>query len=96
MSDDDDPLIQLMRDIPVRVGAELGRATLPLASAVNLGPGVVIELDRAADDPIDLCINGQRFATGQLLLLEENEWAVRIERVFEVNLVDYTPAPSAG
>ena len=73
-----------LREIPMRVGAELGRATLPLAQAVDLGPGVVIELDRSADDPIDLCINGQRFATGQLLLVEEGEWAIRIERVFDV------------
>jgi flagellar motor switch protein FliN/FliY len=80
-----DNLEATLAEIPMRVGAELGRATLPLAQAVDLGPGVVIELDRAADDPIDLCINGQRFATGQLLLVEENEWAIRIERIFPVD-----------
>jgi flagellar motor switch protein FliN len=75
-----------IRDIVVRVGAELGRATLPLAKAVGLSPGSVIELDRAADDPIDLYVNGRRFATGQLLLLDQTEWAIRIERVLDVEL----------
>jgi flagellar motor switch/type III secretory pathway protein FliN len=84
-----DDLEATLAEIPMRVGAELGRATLPLAQAVDLGPGVVIELDRGADDPIDLCINGQRFATGQLLLIEENEWAIRIEQIFPVD-------PAAG
>jgi len=91
-----DPMPDLLRDVTVRVGAELGRATLPLAQAVDLGPGAVIELDRAADDPIDLCINGQRFATGRLLLVEDNEWAVQIDRVFEVNLDGHAgPAATA-
>ena len=75
-----------IKDIVVRVGAELGRATLPLAKAVGLAPGAVIELDRAAEDPIDLYVNGRRFATGQLLLVDQTEWAIRIERVLEVEL----------
>lgn len=75
-----------IRDIVVRVGAELGRATLPLAKAVGLAPGSVIELDRAADDPIDLYVNGRRFAIGQLLLLDQTEWAIRIERVLDVEI----------
>ena len=72
-----------IRDIRVRVGAELGRATLPLARAVGLGAGAVVELDRAADDPIDLYVNGRRFATGRLLLIDQTEWAVQIERVLD-------------
>lgn len=85
-----------LRDVPLRVGAELGRVTFPLAQAVDLGPGVVIELDCAADDPINLCINGQRFATGQLMLIDQTEWAVRIERVFPVDpAVDYTSRQGA-
>lgn len=79
-----------IRDIKVRVGAELGRATLPLARAVGLGPNAVIELDREADDPIDLYVNGRRFATGQLLLIDQNEWAIRIEHVLDVNPADLT------
>lgn len=91
----DHDLSSSLRDIPLRVGAELGRATFPLAQAVDLGPGVVIELDRASDDPIDLCINGQRFATGQLLLIDQTEWAIRIEHVFEVDpAADYSSRAS--
>jgi flagellar motor switch/type III secretory pathway protein FliN len=74
-----------IRDIVVRVGAELGRVTLPLAKAVGLMPGAVIELDRAAEEPIDLYVNGRRFATGQLLLVDQTDWAIRIEHVLEVD-----------
>jgi flagellar motor switch protein FliN/FliY len=79
-----------VRDIVVRVSAELGRATLPLDNAVALGRNAVIELDREADDPIDLYVNGRRFATGQLLLIDQSEWAIRIEQVLDVNPSDLT------
>lgn len=71
----------IMRGVPLRVCAELGRAAMPLASAVGLPPGEVVELDRGADDPVDLYVNGRRFATGRVVLVED-EWAVRVEEVF--------------
>jgi flagellar motor switch protein FliN/FliY len=84
-----------VKDFRVRVGAELGRTTLPLARAVGLAPGAVIELDRAADDPIDLYVNGRRFATGRLLLIDQTEWAVRIEHVLDPDAA-YAPSPEGG
>jgi flagellar motor switch protein FliN/FliY len=67
--------------IPVRVWAELGRASMPTADVVGLPHGAVVELDRAPDDPIDLFVNGRRFATGRLVVVDGNDWAVRIESV---------------
>jgi flagellar motor switch protein FliN len=67
--------------IPVRVWAELGRARLPSADVVGLPAGAVVELDRQADEPVDLYVNGKRFATGRLLVVDGSEWAVRIETV---------------
>jgi flagellar motor switch protein FliN/FliY len=72
-----------IRTIRVRVAAELGRTILPLAKAVGLAAGAVVELDRLADDPIDLYVNGRRFATGRLLLIDQTEWAVQIEQVLD-------------
>ncbi len=78
-----------LRDIPVRVVAELGRASLSLEQLSEPAPGQVIELDRYSVDPIDLCVNGQRFATGRLFLIDQTEWAMRIERVLDVDPVDF-------
>jgi flagellar motor switch protein FliN/FliY len=69
--------------IPVRVWAELGRARMPSAQVVGLPPGAVVELDRQADDPIDLYVNGTLFATGRLVVVDDTDWAVRIEHVLE-------------
>jgi flagellar motor switch protein FliN/FliY len=67
--------------IPVRVWAELGRASMPTADVVGLPHGAVVELDRAPDEPVDLFVNGRRFATGRLVVVDGNDWAVRIESV---------------
>ena len=69
--------------IPVRVWAELGRARMPSAQVVGLPPGAVVELDKQADDAIDLYVNGTKFATGRLVVVDGTDWAVRIEHVLE-------------
>ncbi|HZQ82749.1 MAG TPA: FliM/FliN family flagellar motor switch protein [Gaiellaceae bacterium] len=74
---------QAIRELGVRVAAELGRTTLAVGRAVALTPGAVLELDRGADDPIDLYVNGRRFATARLLLIDETDWAVRVEQLLD-------------
>jgi flagellar motor switch protein FliN/FliY len=70
-----------LRDIRVRVWAELGRTRLPIGRAPDLPPGSVLELDRKAEDPVDLYVNGLRFASGTLVLTEDGEWALRLAEV---------------
>jgi flagellar motor switch protein FliN/FliY len=67
--------------IPVRVWAELGRTRMPSAQVVGMPSGAVVELNQAADEPIDLYVNGTRFATGRLMVVDGTDWAVRIETV---------------
>ena len=71
--------------IPVRVWAELGRARMPSAQIVGLPTGAVVELDKQADDAIDLFVNGTHFATGRLVVVDGTDWAVRIEHVLDTN-----------
>ena len=84
-----------IRGLGVRVAAELGRVRLPVAHAVSLATGSVVELDRGADDPIDLYVNGRRFATARLMLIDETEWAVRIEQLLDPAAAD-SPFPQGG
>lgn len=65
----------------LRVWAELGRARMALGSALQLPPGAVVDLDCAPDDPIDLFVNGIRFAQGHLLVTDDGEWAIVIDEL---------------
>ena len=71
-------LEEALGGITLRVWAELGRSSMPLGSALGLPLGAVVDLDRTADAPVDLYVNGMRFARGQLLVTEEGEWAVSL------------------
>ena len=74
--------------IPVRVWAELGRARMPSAQIVGLPTGAVVELDKQADDAIDLFVNGTHFATGRLVVVDGTDWAVRIEHVLDTSEIN--------
>jgi len=72
-------LEDVLGGISLRVWAELGRARMPLGGALGLPVGAVLDLDRTADAPVDLYVNGVRFARAQLLVTEEGEWAVSLQ-----------------
>jgi flagellar motor switch protein FliN/FliY len=75
---------EALRDVPLRVWAELGRARLRTFDVAALGDGSIVDLDHAADDPVDVYVNGSRIGTGRLIRIEESDWAVRLEEVFAV------------
>ena len=68
-----------LRESKLDLSVELGRARLAASRAVALPTGAVVELNRQADEPVDLFVNGAPFARGRLLLVGGTEWAVRIE-----------------
>jgi flagellar motor switch protein FliN/FliY len=65
-------------DTELRVWVEIGRTRMPAASVVGMPEGAILDLDREAEDPADLYVNGRHFGTGRLILVE-GEWALRIE-----------------
>lgn len=75
------PLSGALRSVHVRVWAELGRSRMPTGQVVGLPSGAIVELDRDADDAVDLYVDGQHYATGRLVVTDDESWGVRIERI---------------
>jgi flagellar motor switch protein FliN/FliY len=67
-----------LRDVPITVTARLGRAVLPIADILKLGPGAVVELEEAVGAPIELTVRGVPFATGEVMVVDDH-FAVRIK-----------------
>jgi flagellar motor switch protein FliN/FliY len=74
-------LVEALSGIKVRVWAELGRTQLGLSRALGLPLGAVVELDHEADAPVDLFVNGLRFAQGHLIVTDDGEWAFQCDSV---------------
>lgn len=67
-------------DVKVRVWAEIGRTRMPLADAVALSEGVLIDLDREHHEPVDLFVNGLHYGRGRLVMVE-GEWALTVDEI---------------
>lgn len=66
-----------LQRVPLRVVAELGGCTLPVAEVLALGDGSVVALDRAAGDLVDLRVNEILVARGELVAIDDR-YGVRI------------------
>ena len=58
-------------DIPVKVSVVLGRKKIDIASLRALGEGSVIELDRRVGEPVDIYVNEQLIARGELVRVDD-------------------------
>lgn len=58
---------QLLSDIPVRLTVEVGSTSLKLSELMNLAEGSVVELDRQADELLDILVNGTLVAKGEVV-----------------------------
>jgi flagellar motor switch protein FliM len=71
----------ILRSIFVRVWAELGRTHMPLRGALELEQGAVVELDQAAEAPVELFVNGLCFANGTLVVTADGSWGVQVSQL---------------
>lgn len=69
-----------LTDVSVELAVEVGRTFMSLGEAMALGPGSVVTLDRLADRPVDLLINGRSIARGEVVVIDE-QFGLRITEV---------------
>ena len=74
--------LRLLADVQVELAVEIGRVKLPLRDLLSLAPGSVLELDRAADAPVDVLVNGCLVARGEVVVID-GEFGVRVTAVVE-------------
>lgn len=72
--------LELLHDVEMDVTAELGRTRMAVREILELVPGSVIELDRAAGSPVDVLVNGTLIARGEVVVIDE-EFGIRITDV---------------
>ncbi|MBL0924362.1 MAG: flagellar motor switch protein FliN [Sphingomonadaceae bacterium] len=59
--------IGLLADIPLRLSVEVGSASMTFAELLDLSEGRVVELDRQANDLLDILVNGTLVAKGEIV-----------------------------
>ncbi|WP_291580726.1 flagellar motor switch phosphatase FliY [Clostridium sp. UBA6640] len=64
--------IDLILDVPLEVSVVLGRTQKNIRDILNLGTGSLIELDKLAEEPVDILVNGKKIAYGEVVVVDEN------------------------
>lgn len=72
--------LNVLYDVEMTLTAELGRTRLPVRQVLELTPGSVLELDRAAGSPADVMVNGRLIARGEVVVIDE-EFGIRITEI---------------
>lgn len=88
LSDDDTPGRRVDADvfssIPVSVSVELGRSRISLKEVFELSEGSIIELERMVGEPLDLVVNGQVVAQGEVVAIDNN-YGLRVTHIVSNN-----------
>jgi len=63
--------IDFLLDVPLQVSVEVGRARMLVKDFLQMKEGGVIELDKLADEPLDLYVNDRLIARGEAVVVNE-------------------------
>ncbi len=67
----------LLAEIPMRLSVEVGSTSLRLSELLELSEGSVVELDRQANELLDVLVNGTLIARGEVVTVN-GRFGVRI------------------
>ncbi|HEX5306789.1 MAG TPA: flagellar motor switch protein FliN [Dyella sp.] len=78
--DGHDVNMDMILDVPVTLAMEVGRTRISIRNLLQLNQGSVVELDRAAGEPLDVFVNGTLVAHGEVVVINE-KFGIRLTDV---------------
>ena len=82
--------LDLLLDMSILVTVSIGQTEIPVRQLLQIGPGSVLRLDKSIDDPVDLYLRDNKFATGNVVVVEDH-FAVRIKQILGTDVDANTP-----
>lgn len=75
----DEVELDVILDVPVTLSLEVGRTSLSIRDLLRLNQGSVVELNRPADQPMDVRVNGTLIARAEIVVVDD---------MFGIRLID--------
>jgi flagellar motor switch protein FliN/FliY len=72
--------LDLLLDVPLQITLELGQAKRTIRELLELGQGSILHHTRHAGEPVDVLVNGQHIARGEVVVIDEN-FGIRVTEV---------------
>ncbi|MCO6160007.1 flagellar motor switch protein FliN [Asaia lannensis NBRC 102526] len=75
------PRTEAVYDIPVKITAVIGTATMPVSQLLRLGRGAVVELNKKLGEAVDIYANNRLIARGELVVVDDNNIGVTMTEI---------------
>ncbi len=72
--------IDLLMDVPLNVTIEIGKTRKKMREIMEFAQGTIIDLEKQAGAPVDVVVNGQLIARGDVVVIDDN-FGVRITEI---------------
>ncbi len=77
--------MELIMSVPLEISVEIGRTRKLVKDILDFTKGSLVVLDKLAGEQVDLFVNGQCIARGDVVVVEDN-FGIRITEIMKVNL----------
>lgn len=72
--------LEMMMDVPMEISVEIGRTRKMVKDILELNKGSLVVLDKLAGEQVDLFVNGQCIAKGDVVVVDDN-FGIRITEI---------------
>jgi len=72
--------LDLILDVPLEFSVVLGKTKKTIKDVLALGAGSVVELNKLADEQLEVYVNGKLIAQGEVVIINEN-FGIRITQI---------------
>lgn len=79
--------LKLLMGVPLEISVEIGSAKRKVKDILEFTQGTIIELERQAGAPVDVVVNGNLIARGDVVVIDDN-FAVRITEIVKSKFMD--------
>lgn len=79
--------LKLLMGVPLEISVEIGTARRKVKDILDFTQGTIIELERQAGAPVDVVVNGNLIARGDVVVIDDN-FAVRITEIVKSKFMD--------
>ncbi|MHB2155645.1 flagellar motor switch protein FliN [Calditrichota bacterium GD2] len=77
---ENNPNIEMLLDVDLEISVELDRKSILVSDLLKMGKGSIIEFNKSAGEPLDILVNGRKFAEGEVVVIDD-KFGIRITQL---------------
>lgn len=82
LTDEESSNLDMIMSVPLQISVEIGRTRKPVREIMDFSNGTLVVLDKMAGDMVDIFVNGQQIARGDVVVIDDS-FGVRITEIFK-------------